>query len=663
MRLSRLFRKYSRVLMLVVMSLLLVVFLIGDVISRAARTRSGVEAEIGRAFGKEITSLDLQRTHGKLDLLGKLGFADRAVDPVQRLAWNLVAASAHERERVLAWYLLMEEARQMGVHVGREEVVALLGSQGIGGNYLARVRDDSNRSLDSIYRLAGAWLSIFKVEQIHAGALGGSLPRAEIAYRDEAQEALVKLAVIESTAFLPSVAEPTEEEIQAYFEEAKARETAHEEDRLVFGYRQPDRVQVEYLTVDPGRIQNKVSVRGREARRYYEQNKQKYVERVPRPTASSTQPVWQQYDEVQRTYEEVEEQVREDCRAEKAIQEAQRLVNRMRDEARRPWEAAPRGEDHFRVAPADDALVSFEELRDKHSDLYEVSYGRTELLDIAGLQGAPGLGRASFQLGADPRNRVSAAALAFRVKGLVEADPEDAVSALNLFEPSRLLFESRRDRETRQQLPYQAYFFRVIRVKPSGPPDSIDLVREKLVQDLRLLKAHELAGERAQQLATSARAAGLETAVESAEDLKKLLAAAEEWASTQPEEVRGTSFGYTRYLVPFTPIGSFTRTPRHVGYVGLVPTLHKQVFALADSQPSTGPVHRVALVQVTEDQKWVVAELEEIKPIYAGDFEKRQVDLARATEYQERLHLMQAWYDTENILRRTGFVWAQSPEE
>ena len=663
MRLSRLFRKYSRVLMLVVMSLLLVVFLVGDVISQAARGRSGVDVEIGRAFGRDISNLDLQRMHSDLDLLGDLGLAGRARDPLQQYAWGLMAARSDAQEQVLACHLLMEEARQMGIHVGREQVVAFLGSQGIGGNYLARVRDDSNRSLESIYRLAGAWLSIFEVERLHADALGGSVPRAEIAFRDEAQEALVKLAVIESTALLPSVAEPTEEEIQAYFEEAKGRETAHEEDRLVFGYRQPDRVQVEYLTVDPGRIQNKVSVRGREARRYYEQNKHKYVERVPRPMTPSTQPVRQQYDEVQRTYEEVEEKVREDCRAEKAIQEAQRLVNKMRDEARRPWEAAPRGEDYFRVPPADDALVSFEELRDKHSDPYEVICDKTELLEMEGLQGVPGLGPASFQLGADPRNRVSTAALAFRVKGLVTADPEDAVSALNLFEPSRLLFESRRDRETGQQLPYQAYFFRVIRVKPSGPPDSIDIVRDKLVQDLRLLKAHELAGERAQQLATSARAVGLEAAVESAKELKELLAAAEEWASTQPAAVRGTRFGYTRYLGPFVPGGPFTRVPSYVRDVGLAPTLHKQVFALAESQPSTGPVHRVALVQVTEDQKWVVAELEEIKPIYAGDFEKRRADLARTPEYQERIYLMQAWYDAKNILRRTGFVWAQPPEE
>ena len=646
------------------MSLLLVVFLLGDVIGRAARGRSGVDAEIGRAFGKDITNLDLQRMHNELDLLDRLGLASRARDPLQQYAWGLMAARASEQEQVLAWHLLMEEARQIGVQVGRERVVAFLSSQGVGGEYLARVRDDLNRSLESIYRLAGAWLSIFEVERLHADALGGSLPRAEIAFRDEAQEALVKLAVIESTALLPSVAEPTEEEIQAYFEEAKDRETAHEEDRLVFGYRLPDRVQVEYLTVDPGRIQNKVRVRGREARRYYEQNKHKYVERVPRPTTPSTQPVRQQYDEVQRTYEEVEETVREDCRAEKAIQEAQRLVNKMRDAARRPWEAGPRGEDYFRVPPADDALVSFEELRDKHSDPYQVICDKTELLDIEDLQGVPGLGLASFQLGADPRDRISTAELAFRVKGLVTADPEDAVSALNLFEPSRLLFEFRRDRETGQWFSYQAYFFRVIRVKPSGPPDSIDIVRDQLVQDLRLLKAHELAGEQARQLASNARAVGLQAAVESAEELKQLLAAAEEWASTQPAAVRGTRFGYTRYLGPLTPRGPLTRVPSYIHeYVGLAPNLHKQVFTLAESQPSTGPVHRVALVQVTEDQKWVVAELEEIKPIYAGDFEKRRVELARTTEYEERLHLMQAWYDAKNILRRTGFVWAQPPEE
>jgi len=127
--------------------------------------------------------------------------------------------------------------------------------------------------------------------------------------------------------------------------------------------------------------------------------------------------------------------------------------------------------------------------------------------------------------------------------------------------------------------------------------------------------------------------------------------------------VRGTRFGYTRYLGPLRPSRPFTRVPSYVhDYVGLAPNLHKQVFALVESQPSTGPVHRVALVQVTEDQKWVVAELEEIKPIYAGDFENRRADLVR-TSQEEWLHLMRSWYDAENILRRTGFVRAQPPEE
>jgi len=649
MRLSKIFRKYSRVLLLVFMSLLLVVFLIGDVISRATQGRAMADAEIGEAFGKKITTADLRRVSTELGIVAQLG-----VSPPQVYTQN--------REDVtLAQYLLFEEARQLGVRVSRDLVEQMLQRGGVTPQQLADVRDRSRLSLESLYDLVGQWLAVYEVVQLQADALGDSVPRIELAFRDRNQEATVQLSVIETRAFLPRVSEPTEEELQAYFDEAKDRETAHTEDGLKFGYRLPDRVRIEYLTVDPDEIVNSIRVRAKEAQRYYEENKQNYVKRVPRPPPPTTQPTRPEFDEIQQTYEEVEAQVREDCRKAKAISEAQRLVNEMQEEADRPW--VPAGDDGFRTPTSENAVVSFEALRDKYQSRYPVIYRKSELLDEAGLRRLPGIGRAGYRLG-NARQRIEVPMLALRVKGLVKPEPRDPIPVLNVLEPSRVVFDLSIDRRARRETPRQAYFFRVVEVAPAGPPASIDVVREQLVKDLKLIRAHELAGEYARRLAERASEVGLAAAVESADELRQILADAEQWAASQPASAaeRGPT-AYTRYLGPITPTGRFTRTQSHVHqYVGVVEGLHKQVFALADSPNDDGQAHRVVAVPAADKHKWIVAELEEVKPIYAGDFVKQQSSIGYRDRRVTAGGFTIAWFERENILKRTGFVPTKPPE-
>jgi len=59
----------------------------------------------------------------------------------------------------------------------------------------------------------------------------------------------------------------------------------------------------------------------------------------------------------------------------------------------------------------------------------------------------------------------------------------------------------------------------VMSVEPSGPPASLDDVREAVVEGVRRSKAFELAGEQAQALAEAARGGGLPQAVADAKEL------------------------------------------------------------------------------------------------------------------------------------------------
>ena len=648
MRISRIFRKYSRVLLLVFMSLLLVVFLVGDVIGRASSSRQMRDVEICQAFGKPVFLSQTQRAEDDFELTARL------------LIRTPPVVSEDLRERNLAIYLLIEEARRAGVVVGRERIIEALSRSPQSSFLLGRIRQQSNLSLNSIYDSAARVVATMVLAQHQVGALAAtSLPEIEHAYRDENQEARVLISVIDARAFLAGLPEPTEEELQGHFEECKARKSAHTDEARVCGYRIPDRVQVEYLTVNPDAIKEDVRVSAREAERYYEENQQKYLKEIdtPAPLAldDSGEP-----QKIQMTYEEVSDQVREDCRAAKAIEEAQRLVNDIRDEARLPWETAPLGEGNVRQVPPADEIVSFEALREKFSARYPVTHEKTELVTERELRREPGFGRAAAVV---DRQSVPAPTLAFHVEGLAIPDPNDRTPLLRINEPSREVLVERRtiDRDA-GPIPYQNYIFRVVSVEPSGPPASLDDVREQAIQDVKELKALEIAAEQARALAEQARQNGLKEAVAAAEELKNMLRQEDE--QERPDEPESTTRPalpdpaerYLRALEPFEP-EQFLRQPRPLKYVGYAPGLHELAFASPDaSGPDPTQKHSVIDAPLAKSLKWAVVELLEIKPIYQGDFELKREEL----EAQAYLGQLEAfwydWFEPKNILARAGYV-------
>ncbi|MCH8807540.1 MAG: hypothetical protein IH986_15845 [Planctomycetes bacterium] len=644
MKPSKFFRKYNRTLILVFMSLLLVAFLLMDVIQSWGRAARNIDEEVGTAFGEPISTNDLRFVSQQSQIAARFGLIFGRSDPLDS-------------------YLLLEEARRMGIRVGSAEVEATLTRMGVSGQLLRDVGDTFSCSRDYLYEVIGSWMAVQRVQIMLASSVEASLPRLELAYRDQTQQAVVRMSVIDSNAFLTAVSDPSEEELAAYFEEAKDREDGSTEDGLVYGYRRPDRVQLEYLSVDPEAIRTKVRVRAAGTRRYYEMNRSKYVKRIPRPTEPTTQPFPPQFDEVQQSYEEVAERVKEDWRAAKAVEEAQRLVNKMRAEANEAWVRAEVGEDGYRNPPAGDLTGLFEALRAGHSGTYDVIFEKTDVLDRVGVRALPGFGRASYRI--NDNQRLSAADFALQIKGLYELtqdEQDERTLALNVFEPSPVLTDF--DLRTRQPTG-PSYFFRVVKVDPAGPAESIDAVRDKLVEDMTVLKAHAMAEVHARKLFERARQVGLDKAVAESDVLKTLLRQAEVLDAASEEPPRQPT-NYLKPLGPFTP-RDFSRSRAFVFHEGVVlftPKLPEAVFALADEPTTaTSPAHKVGLVQIANSQKWVVVELIELEPVYAGDFEKQRPTLARRLAFQDQRALVLGWFDPDLLRQRTGFVSSRKAQE
>jgi hypothetical protein len=639
------FRKYSRVLVLVLMSLLLVIFLLDPVLMRRGNGDGLSREKLGTAFGRTITLGDLNRAKADVELLRNLNFPVQVFGP-------------GDSDSHLTALLLMEEADRLGIRFGQQQALEELRRRQVPDFLIDRLRETQRRSLASIYDAVGRFLACFTAAQLHVSAARESEPRLESAYRLFQQTARVRLSVIESRALRSRVPPPSEEELLAFFEAGKNRETRHTADALVFGYRRPDRVRLEYLTIDPAPLEARVRISEREARRHYEQNRAHYAALLRTETAPATPPEFDQLSQ------ELRERIRSDARRARAIAEAHQRINTMLEEARIPWAGQPIDKDGYRTVPPSGTLIEFTALRDKHAREYPVEYGRTELIAASDVTLEPGIGQARVGVG---EASLPLSQVVTRVKGLYTPQPHETFVPINVNEPSpdpAVVY--RPDPLSRSPQPYHMYLFRITEVAPAGPPDSLDEVREQVLKDYTLSRAHELAGEEARKLAQRAREIGLEAAVAEASELRQQLEEAQQAQATDPNE---PNTPFLAHLGPFEPPGRFGRRASFIPKVGSAPKLHEEIFKLSQEQPGPGPadesdsenraVRPVVAVPLPPGLKWIVGELLEVRPLYAGDFAEQREALSEQVDNFHQQIVWRLWFDPENVRRRTGFQPAE----
>ncbi|TWT43728.1 periplasmic folding chaperone [Phycisphaerae bacterium RAS1] len=631
MNLNRYFRENSRTLLMVFMALLLVVWLLGDVISSwRDSSRQELNQKLGHsdALALDVYTSDLQRVAGDQRICQAVGFlAVQILNPVDML-------------------LVTAEAERLGVRIGQSQVIDYVQNtfKERAGELLASIQAREGRSYEAIYASIGRWLAVEQLLQMQYKAFDESVPRLESTFRDTQQSVSIEYCVIDGRVFEPLAGEVSLEDIQKTFEEGKARVTAHTEDQLSFGYLQPNRVKVEYVTLDPRAIRSKVRIKETEAKRYFEEHAANYQKTVM-PTTTSTQPA--AATRVPMTWEEAREQARNDFRELKAVEEAQRVLNELRSEAYRPWASSGKDADGFRQPPAA-AGPSLEELARKYSRDYEIVYGKSDWLTEQELRTFLNLNEPTYREG---QSRLSASQLAMRVKGVFTPGKNEQMPVLMVNEPSPLLATQESIPGGRGPVAFQGYVFRVIEVAPSGPPASIDVVRDEIIRDIKRQRGFEMARTHAEQLAEKAAADGLLAASLADTALKEAITAAQ--AAPRPADEQAPRF--LEALGPNTGPSRFTRRASPLLHVGMTANVPKKAFELAAAPPSaTAPAHKVAAVPVASEFKCVVVAVNELKPLYQGDFSK-QKDMLKMQSMSQRNMATMLWFDPTSIHERLGY--------
>ncbi len=283
-------------------------------------------------------------------------------------------------------------------------------------------------------------------------------------------QAIASMTLLPAERFVDATLQPDPAELQAFFEKYKgdpAGRTNPSND-FGFGYRQPPRVKLEYLTVDRAVIAAVIKPDPVAAYTKWKNNRTLYAKEFA--------------DEKTRVEEDLRnEQVNAILNdAEKIIRaEVQRAVKKLDESG--GYRVVPANWQETRPTLEAIAKVVREQIRAVHGvDIQEplVTLKTATWMNGMDLAQLPGIGQATFTLGGQtiPFN-----AVVMQAKELAGAPNNWTIQQGITYPLDKTLADKAGNR----------YYFTILEAKPEAAAESVDEVRDQLVKDFQLFKAYE----------------------------------------------------------------------------------------------------------------------------------------------------------------------------
>jgi len=640
------FRKHMRELLAVFMALLLVVWLGGTALQNVLRKRYSMASEQrGVAFGQPVLFRDMEPAFQDANILSRMGIRWQMpwIDTVRmmgirnpRVLETFVLAIRAEPLDEVEWYMLDAAARHAGIYVPPEAVERFKRMYGIQGVVLDRIREGSQLSLSRIDQAIRSYVRVLEAVELDNRGIKPTEADIQDFIRKTQEKVRAAFVVLDSAALEDATSQPSESELKAQFEKGKDRDRVPG-DVLGFGYREPEKAQVEYIRINVDALARLQKVTDEEAYGYWLEHKDEFLRPAPAtsPTAAQTRPAER---EPYETFSEARAAVVDKLSRDKAKAEALRLARELIARLDRPWRQIPAtgpGSESPFPSGADSPDVYpqvIASLEARYPGVFE--YGRTLLTDAAGLSANPKVGRVRAQTGRGWP--IPLAQVAFMIEGREES-PEKRPETARLF---RKLYRTCSEPLVDDQ--NNAYVIRTVALRPKQPPKSWEQVRDKLVEDIRRSKAYQRAGELARRLAERAEQVGLKAALEADGDLKKRLG---QNAYSEPKPFarqRLSIFG-----------GPPSLMPNWIPMLGMDEALIDRCFAVA-----AGTATQPAGVFVHEQPRygrWIVAQVLGLVPVTQEQFDRQRQVAYSYTSTDLGVRFLRTWFDSQQIRERIGW--------
>lgn len=636
------FRKYTKHMLAVFMALLLVVWLGGDALQALfERDNSYEKTVVFEAFGKEVKMMDLAAVTNQAEIGSRLipqlwhkpwlGILMGTVD--QQL---LQAINFQARDRLSAdeWYLLDAEASRNGVHVSQEQVDQVKAA--MPAEALNALRESQKLSVRQIDDALRAYLRIEEAARRATSAVSVSEADIRDFVRNVTEKIDVDMVIVDPQKLIDPAYQPTDDELKAQFEKHKNEAPAGPGN---FGYQLPEATQVEFIEISVDALAKTQTVSEDEGYEYWTAHKAEFKKPATQPvtTAPATRPEQPKpYD----SFHEAKPQVVEKLQHNKAVQVADRVAGELIRQLTLPWAAAPTTQPGgYKQPPASEIAGDlYEKTMAVYQERYPgvLSYGRTQLGSADALGSHPKLGRARAFAGTSQPVQFSEAA--FLVAGL-KPEKGTEVGTARLY---RNVFET--SVEPLSDTAGNVFVFRNIAVRPAQAPDSFEEVRNKLVEDLRQIRAGEQAEQIAKSLADRAKQSNLKTAFQSDAELAQKLT---NGALIEPEP-------FSRQNINSNPRGGMPQVyPSFIPSLGYDPEAVKAAFDLAGRATTTQPT--AVATHKDNRQRWIVMEYQRTLPVTRDEYNSHREIARQLLLTERRVRFVLDWFAEDSIHARTGW--------
>lgn len=467
----RFLRKYNTIILVIGGAFLMVVFLVPQAITQlgGGSPTSAVHFEAG---GERFRLADMQRAQDDLQILGAIGTAGG-------IGMALPAGlPLSPDDMIVHWLLLTLEADRLG----------FISGPGDGVQYIDDLQRRQDSSIQSPSQRFDAMLTArdqLAQTRFNYDQIDGALARArgvtrlfntigtalqvspwETAYFAErsAETVIGQVSLIPAASVVDLVADPDEDELRAHFEQY--RDQRAEDNPFGISYRQPAAVRVETLTIDRNAIRNAITLDPVRVRVFWQRNQQRFGDDFS--AARSTVENALRDEQANAIMRELESAVRSEIvRSRRGLSDTEGFFELPDDWDTRKTDlenlAARLEEMLGENAPTDGSAIALDATRDEWStiaDLRQLTprFARTDMTFT-------GMSFAQVALGVRELNPDVAPPFPAQIGMLI--------GPLTDFNQS-------------------LHFLRVNAVRPEGPAPSLDVVRERAVEDLRSIRAFDL---------------------------------------------------------------------------------------------------------------------------------------------------------------------------
>jgi hypothetical protein len=506
---TKFLRKYQKQVLAVFTVMLMVMFAFNP---NSTKSRSSTRLAIG-SVGKEVVYRDqktqaasdwqmLQRVDAMIPFLhsrydpGRISPMPQPAMYVYELGEPIVAEINKNPELYL---LLQLEAEQRGIGVSVDQVGTVMQNDLFteGDQQFTPISPETvgQDNYDALRMAVARFLPVVALVNRVESDVKITQP---IARRVIAAEQLVQLAIVDLPAdhFQKSVAAPTPQQLQAQYEAFRDRiaPTDHPaDDPLGFGYKLPERVKLQYLTIPRDQLLKAVRANKSaydwevDERVYYYAHQDEFVGLPPAPaTAPTTKPTTDEAaaatQPTTRPFAEVQDKVASAVMAAPMADLAQQIASAISARLATDLKASQAPATDLAIKAYLDAVAL--DIQKKFA-VFPVVTQTGDWLDAKALGQLPGIGEAM----ADDKSLV---ALAF---------PDAPASALAMLEPSPLLKDAEGN----------TYIFRITQRDPAHSPP-LSEVQAKVEADYRLAKSYAAAVDAGKALLDSAGKQGLSSA-------------------------------------------------------------------------------------------------------------------------------------------------------